>query len=69
MPARFIDNATFAAHTKTWDTAFRFVGGNSTEPLQFDAGRGGPFLGRPKVEWSAVGTQWSTTQRYGHGRR
>ena len=69
VPARFIDNATFAAHTETWDTAFRFVGGNSTEPLQFDEGRGGAFLGRPKVEWSAVGTQWTHDTADGHGRR
>ncbi len=62
IPARFTDTATFAAHPKIWDTTFRFVGGNSTEPYQFgNADRGGDFLGRPKVEWSAVGTQVTTS--------
>jgi HK97 family phage major capsid protein len=61
IPARFANTTTFAAHPKTFDTAYRFVGTNSSEPLQFDAGRGGGFLGRPKVEWSAVGTTMSTS--------
>lgn len=61
ISARFRATTTYAAHPSTWDTAFRFVGTNSTEPEQFSGGRGGDFLGRPKVEWSAVGTQWTTT--------
>jgi HK97 family phage major capsid protein len=61
LPARFSDRATFAAHPTVWDATFRFVGGNSTEPEQFSGGRGGDFLGRPKVEWSSIGTQTSTT--------
>lgn len=60
IPARFIGNTTFAAAPATYDTTYRFVGGNSTEPLQFDSGRGGPFLGRPKVEWSTMGTGSTT---------
>jgi HK97 family phage major capsid protein len=61
IPARFINSATFAAAPGTWDTAYRFIGGNSTEPLQFGNGdRGGDFLGRPKVEWSTMGTGSTT---------
>jgi HK97 family phage major capsid protein len=61
VPARWAETTTFVAHPKTFDTAYRFVGGNSTEPEIFDTGRGGPILGRPKAEWSSVGTQWTTT--------
>lgn len=61
VPARFIDNTTIVAHPKTFDTAYQFVGGNSTSPLQFDSGRGGAVVGLPKAEWSSVGTQWTTT--------
>lgn len=61
VPARFVENLAWVAHPKTYDTAFQFVGGNSTSPLQFDAGRGGPLLGKSAYEWSSVGTQWTTT--------
>jgi HK97 family phage major capsid protein len=54
MPARAIGRVTYAANPTTLDTTYRFVGGNSTEPLQFDAGRGGSFLGSPKIESSAM---------------
>jgi HK97 family phage major capsid protein len=60
VPARFQGNTTFAANPTTWDTTFRFVGTNSSEPLQFDSGRGGNFLGRPKIEWSTMATGAST---------
>jgi HK97 family phage major capsid protein len=61
LPARFINSTTFAAAPATFDTTFRFVGGNSTEPYQFaDGDRGGDFLGRPKVEWSTMGTGATT---------
>ncbi len=60
IPARFIGSTTFAAAPATYDTTYRFVGGNSAEPLQFDNGRSGPFLGRPKVEWSTMGTGSTT---------
>jgi len=60
IPPRFQANTTFAAAGPVWDTTFRFVGGNSTEPLQFDSGRGGPFLGAQKVEWSAMATTLTT---------
>lgn len=58
IPSRFVPNATFAANPATWDATFRFVGGSSTEPEQFSGGRGGDFLGRPKVE---ISTMVSTT--------
>jgi HK97 family phage major capsid protein len=60
IPPRFISDSTFAAAPATLDTTYRFVGGNSAEPLQFDSGRSGPFLGRPKVEWSTMGTGSTT---------
>jgi HK97 family phage major capsid protein len=61
IPARFINSTTFAAAPGTFDTTFRFVGGNSTEPYQFsDGDRGGDFLGRPKVEWSTMATGATT---------
>jgi HK97 family phage major capsid protein len=59
LPARWIPTVTFAAAPGTWDTTFRFVGGNSTEPLQMPT-RGGEFLGRPKVEWSTMATGSTT---------
>jgi HK97 family phage major capsid protein len=61
IPLRFINSTTFAAAPGTFDTTFRFVGGNSTEPYQFrDGDRGGDFLGRPKVEWSTMATGATT---------
>jgi HK97 family phage major capsid protein len=61
LPARFTNDATFAAAPGTYDTTYRFVGGNSTEPYQFSGGdRGGDFLGRPRVEWSTMATGAAT---------
>jgi HK97 family phage major capsid protein len=55
IPARFMGNATFAASPAAWDTSWQFVAaGSTTQARQFDAGRGGDFLGRPKVEWSTM---------------
>ena len=53
LPARAIPRATYAANPTTWDNTYRFVGGNSAEPLQMPS-RGGDFLGRPKIEASAM---------------
>jgi HK97 family phage major capsid protein len=62
VPARWASTTTFLAHPKTIDVAYRFVAaGDTSEPEIFSAGRGGPMLGRPTFEWSAVGTQWTTT--------
>src|ERR1700719_3087064 len=59
---RFWPNAVFAAHPSTWDTLYRTVGGGSTtEPLPFYGGRGGPFLGQDKVEWSTMATTTTVT--------
>jgi HK97 family phage major capsid protein len=63
IPPRFQPNTTFAASPAILDTTYRFVGGNSTEPLQFDTGRSGPFLGRPKIEWSTLTTGTVTGAR------
>lgn len=57
VPARFQPNATFAASPQIWDAAYRLVGtADPDEPLLFDFGRGGPFLGRPKIEISTMAT-------------
>jgi HK97 family phage major capsid protein len=61
IPARFRASSTYAAAPAIWDTTYRFVGGNSTEPYQFSNGdRGGSFLGQPKVEWSTMATTTTT---------
>jgi len=62
LPARFINNSTYVAAPGIWDTTYRFVGGNSTEPLQMPT-RGGDMLGRPKVELSTMVTTTSTASR------
>ncbi|MEN3282088.1 MAG: hypothetical protein V7607_3228 [Solirubrobacteraceae bacterium] len=51
---RDVATTVFAAAPAIWDQTYRFVGGNSTEPAQFDTGRGGNFLGQPKFEWSTM---------------
>ena len=57
IPARFRANTTFAASPALWDAAYRLVAqADPDEPRQFDIGRGGPFLGLPKVEWSTMAT-------------
>jgi HK97 family phage major capsid protein len=59
---RFWANATFVGHPVTWDAIWRLVGqGNTTEPLPFAQGRGGPFVGTPKAEWSAMSTATTST--------
>jgi HK97 family phage major capsid protein len=56
VPARFLNSTTFAASPSIWDATYRFVGGNSTEPLQMPS-RDGPMMGRPKIEWSTMQAQ------------
>jgi HK97 family phage major capsid protein len=59
---RFWAHATFAAHPTVWDVLYRTVGGgNTTEPQPFTQGRGGPFVGTPKIEWSTMSTATTTT--------
>jgi HK97 family phage major capsid protein len=59
---RFWTRATFVANPTVWDVFFRFVGGgNTTEPEPFTNGRGGAFLGTPKVEWSPMATATTVT--------
>jgi HK97 family phage major capsid protein len=60
IPARFLTNATFAAHPTVWDVVYRFTGGNSAEPLLLPT-RDGPVLGIPKFEWSTMSTATTTT--------
>jgi HK97 family phage major capsid protein len=59
---RFWANATFVGHPTVWDAVWRLVGqGNTTEPLPFNNGRGGDFVGTNKREWSAMSTLTTTT--------
>jgi HK97 family phage major capsid protein len=62
IPPRFINETTFAAAPATWDTTYQFVAqGSTTQARQFsDGDRGGDFLGRPKIEWSTMGTGSAT---------
>jgi HK97 family phage major capsid protein len=56
LPARFMPNATWAAHPTKWDTIFRFTpSGSTTEPQALPT-RDGAFIGRPKIEWTAIPT-------------
>lgn len=69
IPARFINSTTFAAAPVTFDVTFMLVGGNRTEPFQFGNGdRGADFLGRPKVEWSTMGTGVADRHQADHRR-
>jgi HK97 family phage major capsid protein len=60
LPARFMPNATWAAHPTKWDTIFRFTpSGSTTEPQALPT-RDGQFIGRPKIEWTAIPTALTT---------
>lgn len=60
LPARFMPNATWAAHPTKWDTIFRFTpSGSTTEPQALPT-RDGAFIGRPKIEWTAIPTALTT---------
>jgi HK97 family phage major capsid protein len=59
LPPRFSPNGRVAAHPNRYDTIYRFVGGNSTEPPVLPT-REGAILGRPKFEWSTMATATST---------
>jgi len=55
-------NATFAASPTAWDVFYRYVAqASTTDPLPFTQGRGGPFLGTPKVEWSTMSAATTVT--------
>jgi HK97 family phage major capsid protein len=59
---RFWPNATFAASPTAWDIFYRYVAqASTTDPLPFTEGRGGPFLGTKKVEWSTMASGTTTT--------
>jgi HK97 family phage major capsid protein len=60
VPARYLNDAVFAAHPPVWDIVYRFTGGNSAEPLLL-ADRGGQLLGHDKFEWSTMSTGTTTT--------
>lgn len=61
IPARWIPSCVFFGAPGTWDTTWQFVAaGSTTQARQFDDGRGGDFLGRPKAEWSTMATATTT---------
>jgi len=62
LPARFIGNASWLQHPTNLDRAFRFVGGNSTEPIFYPT-RDGNILGIPTYEWSTMTSTMATTQK------
>jgi HK97 family phage major capsid protein len=56
-------NTTWAAHPTKWDTIFRFTpSGSTTEPQALPT-RDGQFIGRPKIEWTAIPTALTTGTR------
>ena len=61
LPARFMPNATWAAHPTKWDTIFRFTpsGSHHRAAGVADPGRGASSA-RPKIEWTAIPTALTT---------
>ena len=65
LPARFLANASFTFHPTRLDGVYRLVAAGSTsEPQIFSAGRGGPLLGKPVYEWSAMATAVTTGSKW-----
>jgi HK97 family phage major capsid protein len=62
LPARFVGNASWLQHPTNLDRAFRFVGGNSTEPIFYPT-RDGNILGIPTYEWSTMTSTMATTNK------
>lgn len=59
---RFWPNATFVANPTAWDIFYRYVAqASTTDPLPFAQGRGGSFLGTPKLEWSTMASATTVT--------
>lgn len=64
LPTRYVGAASWTQHPTNLDRAYRFVGGNSTEPLIMPT-RDGPVLGIPTYEWSTMTSTMATTNRIG----
>jgi HK97 family phage major capsid protein len=62
LPARFVSGASWTQHPTNLDRAFRFVGGNSTEPIFYPT-RDGRILGIPTYEWSTMTSTMATTNK------
>jgi HK97 family phage major capsid protein len=59
---RFWVNATFVGSPTAWDIFYRYVAqASTTDPLPFTQGRGEPFLGTPKLEWSTMSSATTVT--------
>jgi HK97 family phage major capsid protein len=59
---RFYGSSTFMANPSILDTTYRFVGGNSTEPLVMPT-RDGALAGKPVVESSVMVSTTTTASR------
>jgi HK97 family phage major capsid protein len=65
LPARFLGDGAFFMHPTRADGVFRLVASGSTaEPQIFPDGRGGPLLGKPLYEWSAMATAVATGSKW-----
>jgi HK97 family phage major capsid protein len=66
LPARAYANASWAWHPNRLDGIYRFVAsGSTTEPQIMPDGRGGPLLGKPAYEWTALPTGVTTGTKFG----
>jgi HK97 family phage major capsid protein len=64
LPARAMANAAWAWHPTRLDAVYRFVAaGSTTEPQIMPDGRGGPLLGKPAYEWTAIPSVQTTTTK------
>jgi len=64
LPARFIPNATFAAHPNRLDSIFRLTPSGSTTEPQAMPTRDGALVGKPVVEWTTMATTSSSGSKY-----
>jgi HK97 family phage major capsid protein len=64
LPARFMPNATWAAHPNRLDSIFRLTPAGSTTEPQAMPTRDGELIGRPKIEWTTMATASSTGTKY-----
>jgi HK97 family phage major capsid protein len=64
LPARFIANATWAAHPNRLDSIFRLTPSGSTTEPQAMPERDGALIGKPVVEWSTMATAATTGTKW-----
>jgi HK97 family phage major capsid protein len=64
VPARFMGNASWAAHPNRLDTIFRLTPAGSTTEPQAMPTRDGDLIGRPVTEWTTMATASTTGTKY-----